>query len=50
MAILQSDKLFIFANSPDAMTIGNYYFMLNDAQIGNAYKEEYKSENEAGIL
>ena len=32
------------------MTVSNYYFMLDDGDIGTAYNETTKSENEAGIL
>ena len=50
MALLQQNKLFLIANNPDQMTVTDYAFMLNDAEIGNVYKSEYKSENKAGIL
>ena len=50
MTILLQDKLFLIANDPDAMTVYDYVFMLSDDKIGNAYKDEYKSENKAGIL
>ena len=32
------------------MTVYDYAFMLNDDIIGNVYKDEFKSENKAGIL
>lgn len=50
MALLMQDKLFLITNSPDQMTVTDYAFMLNDADIGKVYKSEYKSENKAGIL
>ena len=50
LALLQEDKLFLVANRPDAMTVSNYYFMLNDGEITTAWNETTKSENEEGIL
>lgn len=32
------------------MTVTDYFFMLNDATITNAYNQTYKTENEEGIL
>lgn len=32
------------------MTVTDYYFILNDEIIGDVYKDEFTSENEAGIL
>lgn len=50
MALLLKDKLLLIANNPDAMTVYDYAFMLQDDKIGNVYKDEFKSENKAGIL
>ena len=50
MALLSENKLSIIANSPDGMTVDDYYLMLTDDQIGSAYHVEFKSENKAGIL
>lgn len=50
MALLTSNKLLLTSNSPDEMTVTDYFFMLNDATITNAYNETYKTENEEGIL
>ena len=50
MALLMENKFWLIANRPDAMTVEDYVFILNDADISEVWRSEYKSENKAGIL
>ena len=50
MALLLENKFWLIANRPDAMTVEDYVFILNDADISEVWRSEYKSENKAGIL